>query len=122
MTIALALNVVMLAAGVVGGIVFHSLALLADAGHVLADVAALGLALAAGILAARPPSPRRTFGRGRGEILAALLNGLTLVVIAVLVFAGAGMRLSDPPHVKAAGVLAIGLFSLAGNGIATLVL
>src|SRR5205823_5480858 len=58
--IALTINVAMLVAGVVGGLVFHSLALLADAGHVLADVAGLGLALLAGVLATRPASPRRT--------------------------------------------------------------
>jgi cobalt-zinc-cadmium efflux system protein len=122
MAVALGINAVMLAAAVIGGIVFHSLALLADAGHVLADVAALALGLTAGILAARPASPRRTFGRGRGEILAALVNGLTLVAIAGLIFAGAIARLSDPPDVDAAGVLALGLFGLAGNGLATLVL
>ena len=122
MAIVLGINAAMLAAGVVGGIVFHSLALLADAGHVLADVAALALALVAGVLAARPASPRRTFGRGRGEILAALLNGLTLAVVAVLVFAGAVARLSNPADVKAVGMLAIAAASLFGNGIATLVL
>jgi cobalt-zinc-cadmium efflux system protein len=122
MAIALALNVAMLTAGVVGGLVFHSLALLADAGHVLGDIGALALALVAGLLAARPASPRRTFGRGRGEILAALVNGITLVAVAVLVFAGAIARLSHPPDVHAGGVLAIGLFSLVGNGLATVVL
>ncbi|MFL5896546.1 MAG: cation diffusion facilitator family transporter [Thermoleophilaceae bacterium] len=115
---ALALNVLLLVAGLAGGIVFHSLALLADAGHVLADVAALALALAAGLMAMRPASPRRTFGRGRGEILAALVNGATLVVVAVLVFVAAIARLSDPPDVTGGGVLALGAFALVGNGVA----
>jgi cobalt-zinc-cadmium efflux system protein len=122
MAIALGINLAMLLAGIVGGLVFHSLALLADAGHVLADVAALGLALLAGALASRPASPRRTFGRGRGEIFAALINGVTLVAVAVLVFVAAVMRMSDPPDVEAGGVIAVGLFGLLGNGAATLVL
>src|SRR3954447_18789870 len=107
MAIVLAINLVMLAAGVVGGLAFDSLALLADAGHVLADVAAIGLALFAAWMAARPASPQRTFGFRRGEIMAALLNGFTLVAIAVLVFVAAIGRLSDPPDVAGAGVLVI---------------
>ena len=122
MTIVLGINVVMLAAGVVGGLVFDSLALLADAGHVLADVGAIGLALFAAWLAARPASPQRTFGFRRTEILAALANGLTLVVVAVLVFVEAIIRLSDPPEVQGGGVLAIGAFALAGNAFATWIL
>lgn len=112
------INIAMLVAAVVGGIAFDSLALLADAGHVLTDVGAIALALFAARMARRPPTPQRTFGFRRGEILAALVNGLTLVAIAVLVFVAAIGRLSDPPEVEGAGVLAIGALSLAGNGIA----
>ena len=122
MTVVLGLNVVMLVAGVIGGILFDSLALLADAGHVLADVGAIGLALFAAWLAARPADPQRTFGFRRTEILAALANGITLVAVAVLVFVEAITRLSDPPSVKGAGVLALGLLGLAGNAFATWVL
>jgi cobalt-zinc-cadmium efflux system protein len=122
MAIVLAINVAMLAAGVIGGIAFHSLALLADAGHVLADVGAIALALFAAWMATRPASPQRTFGFRRGEILAALFNGFLLVAVAVLVFVEAIRRLSDPPHVTGSGVLIIGFASLIGNGIATLVL
>jgi cobalt-zinc-cadmium efflux system protein len=122
MLAALAVNVAMLAAGVVGGIAFHSLALLADAGHVLTDVGAIALALFAASMARRPSSPNRTFGFRRGEILAALVNGVALVAIAVFVFVQAAMRLSDPQDVGAGGVLAVGLFSLAGNGSAALFL
>ncbi|MEA2497222.1 MAG: cobalt-zinc-cadmium efflux system protein [Thermoleophilaceae bacterium] len=122
MAIVLAINVVMLTAGVVGGIVFDSLALLADAGHVLADVGAIGLALFAAWMASRPSSPQRTFGFRRGEILAALFNGFTLVAVAVLVFVEAISRLDNPPDVTGGGVLAIGFLSLVGNGIATLLL
>jgi cobalt-zinc-cadmium efflux system protein len=122
MAIVFGINVVMLVAGVVGGIAFHSLALLADAGHVLTDVGAIGLALFAAWMAARPSGPQRTFGFRRGEILAALVNGFTLVVVAVFVFVEAIIRLSDPPHVTGGGVLILGLAALIGNGIATLVL
>src|SRR5436190_6757016 len=119
MAIVLAINLVMLVAGVVGGLAFDSLALLADAGHVLADVAAIGLALFAGWMATRPASPQRTFGFRRTEIFAALVNGLTLVAVAIFVFVEAISRLSDPPDVRGAGVLAVGAFALAGNALAT---
>jgi cobalt-zinc-cadmium efflux system protein len=122
MVIVLGLNVVMLVAGVIGGLVFDSLALLADAGHVLADVGAIGLALFAAWLAARPASPQRTFGFRRTEILAALANGITLVAVAVFVFVEAIMRLSDPPDVQGVGVLVLGALGLAGNALATWVL
>src|SRR3954449_79819 len=114
MVIVLAINVVMLVAGVVGGLAFDSLALLADAGHVLADVAAIGLALFAGWMATRPASPQRTFGFRRTEIFAALFNGFTLVAIAVFIFIAAIGRLSDPPEVTGSGVLVIGLAALIG--------
>jgi cobalt-zinc-cadmium efflux system protein len=119
MAIVLAINVVMLAAGVIGGLVFDSLALLADAGHVLADVGAIALALFAAWMASRPASPQRTFGFRRTEIFAALANGVTLVIVSVFVFVEAIARMSDPPDVHGAGVLAVGLFALAGNGVAT---
>jgi cobalt-zinc-cadmium efflux system protein len=122
MGIALAINVVLLVAGVVGALVFGSVALLADAGHVLSDVGAIALGLVAAAMAARPARGRRTFGLHRGEIIAALVNGLLLVAVAVLVFAEAIGRLDNPPSVDATGVLAIGLIGLAGNAAATLVL
>jgi len=122
MAIALAVNVAMLAAAAVGGFAFGSLALLADAGHVLSDVGAIGVGLIAAGMAARPAAGRRTFGFLRGEILAALANGVTLVAVAVLIFVAAIGRLSGPPDVEAAGVVAIGAFGLAGNLVATLVL
>ena len=122
MAIALAINLVLLVAGVVGALVFGSVALLADAGHVLSDVGAIALGLLAAAMAARPARGRRTFGLHRGEILAALVNGLLLVAIAVLVFTEAIGRLSDPPSIEAGGVLAVGLIGLAGNAAATMVL
>ena len=99
MRIALAINLVLLVAGVAGALLFDSVALLADAGHVLSDVGAIAIGLFAAAMAARPPDQRRTFGFQRGEILAALVNGLTLVAVAVLVIVEAIRRLSDPPDV-----------------------
>ena len=122
MAIALAINVVLLLVGVVGALVFGSVALLADAGHVLSDVGAIALGLFAATIAARPARGRRTFGLHRGEILAALANGLLLVAVAALVFVEAIGRLSDPPSVEGVGVLVVGLIGLAGNVAATLVL
>ena len=100
-----------------------SLALLADAGHVLSDVGAIG-ARARGARRSPPAPAARAarIGLQRSEVLAALVNGLALVVIAVLVAIAAVGRLSDPPDVEGAGVLALGLFGLAGNVAATWVL
>jgi cobalt-zinc-cadmium efflux system protein len=120
--IALAINAGLLVATVVGGVLTGSLALLADAGHLVSDVGAIALGLLAATLAARSGGPRRTFGLQRTEVLAALLNGIALVVIAVVIVVAAIGRFSDPPEVEGAGVLALGLVGLAGNLAATWVL
>ncbi len=120
--IALAINCAMLVAGVVGGILTGSLALLADAGHVLSDVGSIVLALIAARLALLPAAGRRTFGYQRSEVLAALVNGLLLVAVSVAIAIAAVGRFSDPPEIDGAGVLALGLFGLAGNLAATVVL
>jgi cobalt-zinc-cadmium efflux system protein len=122
MAYALAINVLLLVAGVVGAVAFGSVALLADAGHVLSDVGAIALGLVAAVMATRPARGRRTFGLYRGEILAALVNGVLLVGVAVIVFVEAIGRLSDPPTVEGAGVLLVGVLGLAGNAAATAVL
>lgn len=122
MLVAAAINAGMFVLGVVGGIVTGSLALLADAGHVLSDLAAIALALIAARIAARAAGPRRTFGYQRTEVIAALVNGLTLIAIAILIVVGAIDRLGDPPGVEGAGVLVLGVVSLAGNAAATWVL
>lgn len=122
MWIALAINVALVAAALAGGILTGSLALLADAGHVLSDVGAIGIGLLAAGLAARPGGPRRTFGYQRTEVMAALLNGVALVAVAALIVVAAIGRLSDPPEVEGAGVLALGIVGLAGNAAATWVL
>jgi cobalt-zinc-cadmium efflux system protein len=122
LAVALAINVVLVVAGIAGTVVFHSVALLADAGHILSDVGAIVLAMFAAAMAARPAAGRRTFGYYRTEILAALVNGLVLVAVAVLVFTEAVMRLGNPSDVNGAGVLIIGLVGLAGNIAATVAL
>ena len=122
MAIALAINLVLVVAGVAGAVLFDSVALLADAGHVLSDVGSIALGLGAAAMAARPAHGRRTFGFHRTEIIAALANGVVLVAVAVVVFVEAIGRLSDPPDVVAGGVLVVGLAGLAGNAAATLVL
>ena len=106
LALSLALLLGFMVAEVVFGIVAHSLALLADAGHMLTDAAALGLALVAASLAARPAGGRWTFGFGRVEILAAQINGLTLLLFGVWIVYEAIRRLLEPPEVDA-GVVAV---------------
>jgi cobalt-zinc-cadmium efflux system protein len=115
LTLTLALTATFTIVEVVGGLLTDSLALLADAGHMLSDDLSLGLALFATWLAGRPPSPRRTFGYQRAEILAALFNGVTLVGISVLIFVEAYRRFDDPPDVLGGWMLAIACAGLAVN-------
>ncbi len=122
MTWALAINLVLFAVEVVGGLLAGSLAVLADAGHLLSDIASIVLALIAVRLAALPAAGRRTFGYQRSEVLAALANGLLLVVVSVGIGVAAIGRLSDPPAIEGGWVLVLGILGLAGNLLATLVL
>ncbi|HKF81568.1 MAG TPA: cation diffusion facilitator family transporter [Solirubrobacterales bacterium] len=119
---ALWINVGLLLAEAIGGIVTGSLAVLADAGHLLSDAGSIVLALIAARLASMPAAGRRTFGYQRSEVLAALVNGLLLVVVSVAVAIAALGRFSNPPAIDGWGVLALGVFGLAGNVAATLVL
>lgn len=107
---------------VVGGAWTGSLALLADAGHLLSDVLSVGLALVALTLARRPATARRSFGYHRGEILAAFVNGLTLVLVSVWIFVEAARRLGDPPRVLGGWMLVVALAGLAVNLAAARVL
>jgi cobalt-zinc-cadmium efflux system protein len=122
LVVALGINVVLLLAEAIGGILTGSLAVLADAGHLLSDVGAIVLALIAARLAARPATGRRTFGYQRSEVLAALANGLTLVVVSVFIGVEAIGRFSDPPGIAGGGVLALGVLGLLGNAAATIYL
>lgn len=120
---ALAITLSVLVAEVVGAAVTGSLALLADAGHLATDALGLAAALVAAVLAARPPSARRTFGLGRAEVLAAGLNALVLLAVAGFVAVEAVTRLAgDPPPVPGVPLLVLGAVGLAGNGVALAVL
>jgi cobalt-zinc-cadmium efflux system protein len=122
MGVALAINVGLFAAEAIGGFLTGSLAVLADAGHLLSDVGAIVLALIAARLAALPAAGQRTFGYQRSEVLAALVNGLLLVAVSIAIAIAAIGRFSDPPGIDGWGVLALGALGLAGNLAATLVL
>src|SRR5512145_229452 len=98
--IALLVTAAVFVVEVAGGFLSRSLALLADAGHMLTDVAALALSLFAFWLSARPPSSRHTFGWRRFEIFAALLNGIALWIIAAVIGFEAFQRLQAPQPVK----------------------
>jgi cobalt-zinc-cadmium efflux system protein len=119
---ALSINLGLLVAEAIGGILTGSLALLADAGHVLSDAGSIVLALIAARLATLPAAGRRTFGYQRSEVLAALVNGLLLVAVSIAVAVAAFGRFGDPPEIDGWGVLALGVFGLAGNVAATIVL
>jgi cobalt-zinc-cadmium efflux system protein len=99
----------------VGGLLTHSLALLADAGHMLSDVAALGLSLFAVWIAERPPTAKRTYGYYRTEILAALVNGSALIAVAVSILVEAYRRLMEPQYVQGAAMMAIAAGGLGVN-------
>lgn len=114
----LALTAVFTVVEAVGGWLSNSLALLADAGHMLGDLAALGLALVAAWSARRPPDPARTYGYHRAEILAALFNAVALILIAVFVAFEAWDRFAHPPDVHWATMLSIGTAGLLVNVIA----
>jgi cobalt-zinc-cadmium efflux system protein len=115
LTVAFILTAAYCVAEVVGGWLTNSLALLSDAGHMFADVGALGLSLFAMRLARRPPTAEKTFGYQRVEILAAFVNGLLLWLVVGLLFREAFGRLVDPPPVHGAGVIAVAAVGLAVN-------
>ena len=122
LSIALALILALMVGEIVAGLFAGSLALLADAGHLLTDAAALGGALVAARLATRPARGPWTFGLGRAEILAAQANGLTLLLVGIWIVYGAVRRLIDPPNVRGGVVLVVALVGIAVNLVATGVL
>jgi cobalt-zinc-cadmium efflux system protein len=116
----LALTLIYMVAEIAGGYLSGSLALLADAGHMLSDAAALALSLFAAWISLRPPTPQLSYGYYRAEILAALANGATLIAISLFVFVEAIGRLNQPAPVAgelmsaiAAGGLVVNLLGLA---------
>lgn len=106
---------VFMLAEVVGGVLSGSLALIADAGHMLTDFASLALAWAAFRLSRRPADPRRSYGWHRAEVLAAFVNGVALVALAAWILLEAALRLSEPAEVLAGPMLAVAAAGLLVN-------
>lgn len=123
-----ALSVVLLISGgiaaaeVAGAIVTGALVLFADAAHMAADAAGVGLSLLAAWFAGRPPTARRTFGYARAEILAAMVNALVLLAMAAVIFTEAIRRLMSPPAVSSGLLIAFGAGALLANACSLLVL
>jgi cobalt-zinc-cadmium efflux system protein len=109
-------------AEVIGAIITGSLVLLADAAHMAADAAGVGLSLLATWFAGRPATAKRTFGYARAEILAAMANSLLLLGMAALIFTEAIQRLSAPPGISSGLLIAFGAGALVANTISLLLL
>lgn len=122
LTVVLLISLSIAIAEVVGAILTGALVLLADAAHMAADVAGLGLSLLAAWFASRPATARRTFGYARAEILAAMANSLLLLAMAGVIFTVAIRRLTDPPAVSSGLLIAFGVGALIGNACSLLLL
>src|SRR5918992_5066484 len=120
--VVLALTVGFMVVEAVGGIISGSLALLADAGHMLTDAGALALSLLSGWMALRPANDSKTYGYQRWEILAALINGAALFAIAAWVIVEAIQRIQDPQPIRAQLFLIIAALGLAVNMVTLSVL
>jgi cobalt-zinc-cadmium efflux system protein len=122
LAIAFGITATILLAEVVGAAVTGSLALLADAAHMLTDTAGLALALFGASLSLRPPSTRRTWGYRRAEVLAALAQSSLLLAVGVYVLVEAVRRLVNPPEIASGALAVFGLIGLVGNVAAMAVL
>ncbi|MDM4763556.1 cation diffusion facilitator family transporter [Galbitalea sp. SE-J8] len=123
LVVALVITVAFLGVEVVGAALTGSLALLGDAGHMLSDALALGVAIVASVVAARPATDRATFGFRRAEVFGALVNGALLALIAIGVAVEAVARLvQGDAHVASGGMLAVAIAGLVANVVAALVL
>jgi cobalt-zinc-cadmium efflux system protein len=122
LTLALALIVSLMAVEIAAGVIAHSLALLSDAGHMLADAGAIGFSLLALRLAARPAAGAMTFGFKRAEILSAQANGVTLLILAGFIAYEAILRLFSPSHVRGGLMLAVAILGIAVNLVAARIL
>ena len=118
--VAIVANLILTVAQVIGGILAGSLALIADALHNFSDVASLVIAFGARKIARRPADVRMTFGYGRVEIVAALINYTTLIVIGLYLIYEGGMRFIDPPEVKGWLVVILGSVALAVDALTAL--
>ena len=115
LALALAITASFTVVEVVGGVLTGSLAVLADAVHMLSDNVSIALALVAVWLAAKPATPERTFGYKRAEVLAALANGVTLVALAIWIFVESFRRLENPAEILGGWMLAIALVGIVVN-------
>jgi len=122
LTTVLLISLAIAVAEVIGAVVTGALVLFADAAHMAADAAGVGLSVLAAWFAARPATARRTFGYARAEILAAMVNALVLLAMAVLIFIEAIRRLMSPPTVSSGLLIAFGVGALAANACSLLVL
>lgn len=115
LVIAFSVTVLILCAEVIGGILSNSLALLSDAGHVATDAFALGLSMIAARISRRPSDERATYGYQRVGILAAVINGVSLLGIALFIFIESYQRFLSPPSIDIAVMIPVALAGLAGN-------
>jgi len=122
LSLVLTVTAVFMLVELIGGLLANSLALLADAGHMFTDVGALALALFAAWLARQPAPPEKTYGYLRAEILAALVNGGVLLVLAFLIVRDAIGRLARPPEVEPRIMMGIAAVGLAVNVFGAIVL
>ena len=122
LALVLGITVTVLVVEVVGSVISGSLALLADAGHMLTDVAGLTLGLIAAVLARRPPTDARTWGYRRAEILGAAAQAAVLLAVGVFILVEGVKRLFSPPEVTSGVMLVFGVVGLVANLIGLLVL
>ncbi len=116
------LSALIAVAEIVGALITGSLVLLADAAHMAADTAGVGLSLLAVYFASRPPTARRTFGYARAEILAAMANAVLLFGLAAFIIVDAIRRLMSPPSVESGLVIVFGVVALGANAVSLLLL
>ena len=116
LTLVLGITVTILVVEVVGGVLAHSLVLIADAGHMATDAAGIGMSLLAVWFAARPVSEARTFGYQRAEILAAVINAVLLFGVGAFILVEAARRLAQPETATPGLMVVFGVIALAGNG------
>ncbi|MCM3638189.1 cation diffusion facilitator family transporter [Sporosarcina luteola] len=120
--IALSITTLIMLLEFFGGLFTNSLALLSDSGHMLSDASSMALSLVAIWFASRPPSPNKTYGYYRFEILAALFNGVTLFVVAGFIVKEAIQRFNDPPTVASGTMMIIAFIGLVANVLSAVTL
>ncbi len=120
--ISIALNVLITAAQIIGGLISGSLSLLSDALHNFSDVVSLVISYIANVLAKRKASLQKTFGNKRAEILAAFINAATLIVVAILLIIEAVERFKNPEDIESNLVIWLSVLAIVGNGFSVLLL